>query len=93
MYGGARPGFGGRHEGAVFQDHIHCFGGGSPEGEVGLSVLQDFGTEGHPVATPQSASSSTVSRGWVFTSTAMERGFKVYTPPGLKKPSGFRPAE
>ena len=29
----------------------------------------------------------------VVTRTAMERGFRAYTLPGLKKPSGFRPAE
>ena len=99
----ALPGFGGEgkcavlfavhREGAIFEDEIYRFCGRCPQGEAGLSVLQDFGTEGNPVAAPQSASSSTVSRGRAFTSTVMERGLRVYTAPGLKNPSGFRPAE
>ena len=78
-------------EGSIFEDEIYRFGGRCPEGEAGLSILQYLCAEGHIVA-PQSASSSTVSRLRAFTSTTMERGFKVYVPPGLKKPSGFRPA-
>jgi hypothetical protein len=68
----ACPGFGGEGEGAVLfaghrdrvlsEDEIHRCGGGRPQDESRPSVSEHLGAERHLVGSPQSASSSTVSR-------------------------------